>query len=56
MDLWQSCNHNLRSYLRGWGANLDCDLRAKKKELGELLKILDERVDLCGLSGPEWDF
>jgi hypothetical protein len=56
MDLWQSCIRNLRSYLRGWGANLDCDLRAKKKELGELLKILDERVDLCGLSEPEWAF
>jgi hypothetical protein len=56
MDLWQSCIRNLRSYLRGWGANLDYDLRAKKNELGELLKILDERADLYGLSGPEWAF
>lgn len=40
--------------MRGWGANLGAELRARKGELLDQIKTLDVLADSAGLSADEW--
>ena len=40
--------------MKGWGANLGCDLRERKKSLLSAILALDLRADSVGLSPDEW--
>jgi hypothetical protein len=44
----------LRSFLKGWGANLKKEARAEKDSLINQTKVLDELADGVGLSEDEW--
>jgi mannosylglycoprotein endo-beta-mannosidase len=44
----------LRSFLKGWGANLKKEARAKKDSLVNQIKDLDMLADGVGLSEDEW--
>ena len=40
--------------MKGWGANLGCDLHERKKALLSAIQALDPRADAMGLSPDEW--
>lgn len=40
--------------MQGWGANLGCDLRARKAGLLDAIKAMDVRADQTGLDLEEW--
>jgi mannosylglycoprotein endo-beta-mannosidase len=44
----------LRSFLKGWGANLKKEARAEKDSLINQIKVLDELAYGVGLSEDEW--
>jgi hypothetical protein len=50
LDLWQLQSGKLRSFLKGWGANLKKEARAEKEVLLNQIKELDLLADGVGLS------
>uniref|UniRef100_A0A453SB05 Uncharacterized protein n=1 Tax=Aegilops tauschii subsp. strangulata TaxID=200361 RepID=A0A453SB05_AEGTS len=40
--------------MKGWGANLGADLRARKGDLLDQIKVLDGLADGPGLSPDDW--
>ena len=54
LDRWNSSIALLRSFLRGWGVNLNGEYKRKKKVLLDQLKCLDSLADLQGLNYEEW--
>jgi hypothetical protein len=50
LDLWQLQSGKLRSFLKGWGANLKKEARAEKESLLNQIKELDLMADGVGLS------
>jgi mannosylglycoprotein endo-beta-mannosidase len=54
LDLWQLQSGKLRSFLKGWGANLKKEARAKKESLLNQIKDLDLLANGVGLSEEDW--
>jgi hypothetical protein len=54
LDLWQFQSGKLRSFLKGWGANLKKEARAEKEGLINQIKDLDLLADGVGLSEDDW--
>ncbi|KAE8808995.1 hypothetical protein D1007_14421 [Hordeum vulgare] len=54
VDIWQHCAKMARQAMKGWGANLAADLRARKGALLGLIKTLDDLADGPGLSPDDW--
>lgn len=54
LDKWTSCVAMLRSFLRGWGANLNGEYKRKKTILLDQLRNLDSLAELHGLNSEEW--
>ncbi|KAE8801805.1 hypothetical protein D1007_22603 [Hordeum vulgare] len=54
VDVWHHCAKLARQAMKGWGANLGADLRARKGVLLGQIKALDELADGSGLSPDDW--
>ncbi|KAE8816186.1 hypothetical protein D1007_06305 [Hordeum vulgare] len=54
VDVWQHCAKMARQAMKGWGANLGADLRARKGALLGQIKTLDDLADGSGLSRDDW--
>ncbi|KAE8816813.1 hypothetical protein D1007_05554 [Hordeum vulgare] len=54
VDIWHHCAKLARQAMRGWGANLGADLRARKEDLLGQIKVLDDLADGPGLSPNDW--
>jgi hypothetical protein len=54
IDEWQNCIRRMRHYLRGWGKNVDCDLRHRNAALKAEISMLDHLADTVGISVTEW--
>jgi hypothetical protein len=54
LDLWQLQSGKLRSFLKGWGANLKKEAHAEKESLLSQIKDLDLLADGVGLSEEDW--
>lgn len=54
MDVWKHCIRILRHHLRGWGANVGGNIRARKEALMREVKEPDVKADNVGLSQEEW--
>jgi hypothetical protein len=54
LDLWQVQSGKLRSFLKGWGANLKKEARAEKDSLLSQIKELDLIADGVGLLDEDW--
>jgi hypothetical protein len=54
LDLWQLQSGKLRSFLKGWGANLKKEARAEKESLLSQIKDLDLLADGVGMSEEDW--
>ena len=50
-DIWHHYTKVARQFMRGWGANLGAELRARK---GDQIKAFDEEADAAGLSADDW--
>ncbi|KAE8766271.1 hypothetical protein D1007_62561 [Hordeum vulgare] len=54
VDIWHHCAKMARQAMKGWGANLGADLRARKGALLGQIKTLDDLADGTGLSPNDW--
>ncbi|KAE8809575.1 hypothetical protein D1007_13868 [Hordeum vulgare] len=54
VDVWHHCAKLAHQAMRGWGANLGADLRARKGALLGQLQELDDLADGPGLSPDDW--
>ncbi|KAE8787175.1 hypothetical protein D1007_38952 [Hordeum vulgare] len=54
VDIWHHCAKMARQAMKGWGANLGADLRARKGALLGQIKTLDDLADGTGLSPDYW--
>ncbi|KAE8811846.1 hypothetical protein D1007_11263 [Hordeum vulgare] len=54
VDIWQHCAKTARQAMKGWGANLGANLRARKGALLGQIKSLDDLADGTGLSPDDW--
>ncbi|KAI4984215.1 hypothetical protein ZWY2020_047913 [Hordeum vulgare] len=54
VDVWHQCVKLACQAMRGWGANLGADLRARKGALLGQLQELDDLADGPGLSPDDW--
>lgn len=44
----------IRHYLRGWGANIDSEMRRRKEALRTEIAVLDLPADTTGMSTADW--
>ncbi|KAE8799373.1 hypothetical protein D1007_25313 [Hordeum vulgare] len=54
VDIWHHCAKMARQAMKGWGANLGADLRARKGVLLGQIKTLDDLADGSGLFPDDW--
>uniref|UniRef100_A0A453SB00 Uncharacterized protein n=1 Tax=Aegilops tauschii subsp. strangulata TaxID=200361 RepID=A0A453SB00_AEGTS len=54
VDVWHHCAKMACQAMKGWGANLGADLRARKGDLLDQIKVLDGLADGPGLSPDDW--
>ncbi|KAE8790794.1 hypothetical protein D1007_34782 [Hordeum vulgare] len=54
VDVWHHCAKLTRQAMKGWGANLGADLRARKGALLDQIQVLDILADGPGLSPDDW--
>lgn len=54
LDEWQHCIRRSHHHLRGWGANVGSQMRARKEALMMEVKTLDAKADTVWLSHDEW--
>ncbi|KAE8800656.1 hypothetical protein D1007_23904 [Hordeum vulgare] len=54
VDVWHHCAKLARQAMKGWGANLGADLRARKGALLDKIMVLDDLADGSGLSPDDW--
>jgi hypothetical protein len=56
LDLWQFHSGKLRSFLRGWGANLRREAIVEKDDILQQIQVLDSMADGVGLNDEGWGF
>jgi hypothetical protein len=54
IDCWHHCSTLLRKALRGWGANVNADIKKQKIDLLCKIKDIDSIADTVGLSANHW--
>jgi BMFP domain-containing protein YqiC len=53
-DHWRDVRAAIRKFCKGWGANINNQMRREKKDLLTKLQIMDREADMSGLDGMRW--
>jgi hypothetical protein len=54
VEVWHGFSVGLRSFLKGWSANLGSDKKREKALILSQIRVLDDRADSIGLSDDDW--